>query len=78
MKPVYCLHPGHVCDQGGLNPRYVNALDLAQLYGVEMEECVVAVEPRAFDRAASYRRDPYAGLIQLYPRHDGNYVLPAR
>jgi hypothetical protein len=45
------------------------------LYVVDMSECVIAKPVRAFDRAASYRGDPYEGLIQLHPRHNGDYNL---
>ncbi|MEX3635980.1 hypothetical protein [Paraburkholderia sp. BR14320] len=77
LKPTYVLHPGIVTSRQGGVSHFINAARLAELYGVPMDACAIAPEPRAFDRAASWRTDPYAGLIHLYPRPDGVYVLPS-
>lgn len=64
------------------NTNYVSARELAELYGVKMEECVVfktvSMDPRIPDSAVWAL--PYAGaergLIMLLPRVDGDYTLP--
>ena len=76
MKPKYILHPGVVTRHIDGQPHFIDAPRLAALYGVKMADCAIAREPRAFDRAASWRADPYAGMIHLYPRADGVYLLP--
>lgn len=78
LKPTYVLHPGVITSHGDGLPHFINAPRLAGLYGVRMDDCAIAPEPRAFDTAASWRADPYAGLIHLYPRADDIYVLPEK
>lgn len=72
MKLRYRLHPGTITREADGEAHYIDAPSLAHLYGVDMQECVVALPPRAFDRA-SWRRDPHEDLIQLRPRADGDY-----
>jgi len=74
-KPRYCLHPGEIRSTSDGQFHHLDASDLARLYGVDMSECVIAKPIRAFDRAASYRSDPYEDLIQLRPRREGDYNL---
>jgi hypothetical protein len=76
MKPTYVLHPGVIKSHHDGLLHYINATRLAELYGVKIDECTIAPEPRPFDRAVTWRRDPYEGLVHLYPRNDGNYALP--
>lgn len=68
----YLLCPGHVQSKTDRQYHYVDARDLARLYGVRMDECDVRPE-RAFSRFG-WRPDP--GLIELHPRWDGDYRLP--
>lgn len=71
-KTLYVLHPGVVTSKSDGRPHNVDAGQLASLYGVSMDECMVR-RVTAFER-----REPIfpPGAIHLYPRPDGNYVLP--
>lgn len=73
MKIAFVLYPGFVISRTDGDRHYINADQLARLYGLRDGEYVVYQPPRAFDRAASWRRDPYAGLTSLFPRADGDY-----
>ncbi|HUT56640.1 MAG TPA: hypothetical protein VNA25_02070 [Phycisphaerae bacterium] len=69
--------PDIFSDWGGMN--YVSAPELARLYRVRMEECVVfKTVPEA---RFALRWGPYEGnergLIMLRPRADGDYTLDA-
>ena len=69
----YLLCPGHVMSKTDGQYHYVDACALARLYGVRMGQCDVRPE-RMFAR---YGWRPQPGLIELHPRYDGNYSLPA-
>lgn len=69
----YLLCPGHVMSKTDGQYHYVGAHDLAQLYGVQMDQCEVRPERMM----ARFGWRPTAGVIELHPRYDGNYSLPA-
>lgn len=60
----YVLHPGFVRSADG-DTRYIDAMTLAQLYKVDLSNCVTPRNPRS--------EDP--GLKHLYPRANGAYHL---
>lgn len=62
-KKKYALHPGTVVSKTDGDWHFISAKKLATLYRVHISECVIA-------------RHPVPDLINLYPRHDGNYTLP--
>lgn len=64
----YLLHPGQVRSRNDGDWHYISAGKIADLYGVKIEEC------RIYD---SRRAHEDCGLIQLYPRYDGEYKLHA-
>lgn len=66
----YLLCPGSVISKNDGQTHYINAPELAKLYGVSLEECEIIDR----NRWSPYR---YLGLIRLEPRFDGNYTLPA-
>lgn len=72
-EPKYLLCPGYVISQTDGELHFVGERQLAELYGVPMSQCVVRPE-RAFGR---FGWRPPAGAIELRPRYDGNYTLPA-
>lgn len=61
----YVLVPDWVYSQTDYNRHYINAGDLAHLYGVPIRECII--------RQSGDKRPVPKGLIWLYPRHDGKY-----
>lgn len=67
MKPRYVLHPGTVRSKSDGDKHFVGAGQLANLYRVNMSDCVVYSKGMRLD---------VPGDIHLYPRHGGNYLLP--
>ena len=63
----YILHPGHVLSKNDDDLHFINAHQLAKLYGVDIRECVFGDMP-------GYREQE--GDIHLRPQYDGNYTLP--
>ena len=61
----YVLHPGEVISRNDAQIHHISAIRLADLYGVDPRECIVAGPGIRMDDA-----------IHLYPRSDGNYRLP--
>jgi hypothetical protein len=74
-KIAFVLYPGFVRSQTDGDQHYITAEQLARLYMLERGTWIVYQPPRAFDRAASYRRDPYEGLKAIFPRSDGKYPI---
>lgn len=77
----YLLCPGSVRSRTDGQSHFIHARQLAFLYGVPMNECVVL--PSGWDNRAKERhregllaRVDSGDLIALYPRRDGDYTLP--
>jgi hypothetical protein len=72
VSPKYVLCPGDVESKRDGQVHHINARQLASLYQVPMEQCVVRRsglsehEARMFDKA-------YGHLPELHPRYDGAY-----
>jgi len=64
----YILHPGFVRSRTDGGIHYIGAVELAQLYGLALRDCVVKIDWR--------NGEGRFGEVHLYPRIDGNYVLP--
>ena len=64
----YILHPGYVTSSTDGDEHYISASQLCALYNVSMKECIDSSKVR------SSRMLP-KGLIKLYPRYGGNYVV---
>lgn len=62
-KIKYVLHPGF------MGSKYISGSELAGLYGVGIDECVV--QPDVRDKKLDVPED----TIHLYPRYDGVYNL---
>jgi len=81
VKAKYALHPGPVTSQSDGQTHFVDAHQLARLYGVSPSECVVVAWDNGPGHEIVYRirreRIERMGLIHLRPRSDGNYTLPA-
>jgi hypothetical protein len=76
-EPKYAIYPGPVTSKTDGDEHHITAPNLARLYGVRLEDCIVI---HASDFGTPWRR----GLIErakqlpaLMPRYDGNYSLPA-
>jgi hypothetical protein len=65
-KVRYIIHPGNIISRKDGDEHFVGAKQLANLYGVNLAECIVAdgVRDRGLD-AGDY--------IHLGPRFDGEY-----
>jgi hypothetical protein len=74
-KITFVLYPGFVRSQNDGDKHYITAEQLARLYMLEPGTWTVYQPPQAFDRAASWRRDPYEGMKAIFPRRDGKYPI---
>lgn len=68
MTKKYRLNPGYVISESDGDRHYINSVQLAQNYGVKMAECVL----KNTDTDHGYT----GGLVDLWPRSDGDYTLP--
>jgi hypothetical protein len=68
--PKIVLHPGHARAPAG-HSYFVHARELASLYGVPFEQCVVYQPSHPVHRVR-----PLAGDVSLYPDESGEYKLP--
>lgn len=64
----YALYPGSVRSINDGQVHYINGMQLARLYGVALDECVVVLPDRS-------SRD-LLNLIPLGPKANGDYRLP--
>jgi hypothetical protein len=69
--PLYVLHPGHLISANDGQWHYFSARKLADLYGVDMRECVTAGS-----LSVTFPESLLAAMTHLRPRSDGNYTLP--
>jgi hypothetical protein len=69
-RPRYVLCPGWVTSQNDGEQHYIDAMQLARLYGVDLRNCLIRPARRSLDSA------DYAGKVFLHPRFDGDYRLP--
>jgi hypothetical protein len=68
----YALYPDYIISKTDGEKHYITAKDLARLYGVKMSECIIV---ETLDDILSTRDKD---LIALYPRYDGDYILPEK
>jgi hypothetical protein len=69
---LYVLAPGYVSSYSDNDIHYISAKELRRLYGLRANQCIEACDGN---------KDEYGciippGIKRLYPRHDGEYVLP--
>lgn len=68
--PRYILHPGQMESKSDGQIHFIGAAALAQLYGVNLMECLVVNN----NTMHTYREQP--GDVHLFPRYSGDYRLP--
>lgn len=68
MKQIYILNPGYVTSKTDGQRHYISAVQLAELYRVDMRDCTI-YQPGLVVKSPRPTR-------HLYPRFDGNYTLP--
>lgn len=68
MKPTYVLHPGKIRGHRGME--HYTAEDLAELYGIDLMQCLDYSPLRRYTDTKDIR------YIHLRPRADGKYQLP--
>ncbi len=66
----FIVHPGFVWSKSDGQQHFISASKLANLYGVNMRECIVISPDRTEDKLGFEWRE---GDIDLYPRTDGKY-----
>lgn len=81
MTARYLLYPRFVRSRADGDWHFIDARQLAMLYGVPMNECLVLPEVGRerfkCERLRLIERCEVGGdLTLLVPRHDGNYTLP--
>lgn len=72
MVKKYMLHPGRVISKKDGDEHYIQADQLARLYGVPLNECLIVPAGDALYGANLERTD----VIHLHPRYSGDYTLP--
>lgn len=81
MVAKYALHPGMVTSKRDGDRHFIDAHQLARLYGVRPSECVVVPwnveQGRERQHQLLLERIERMDLIHLHPRYDGNYKLPS-
>jgi hypothetical protein len=81
MPARYLLCPGPVRSRTEGQSRYVPAMTLARIYGVQLSDCIILPGTRTpGDRAlrsAWLARAAAGEIVALHPRDDGDYRLPA-
>ena len=70
--PKYVLCPGFVYSRNDGHRHFINAITLAELYHVPMNECVV--KPNIHDPRNMHWYPPQTA-IELRPKSDGNYKI---
>lgn len=75
----YVIHPGRVQSKTDGQRHYIGPMELMKLYGVSQDECEI-YDPANWWPESYYRmaEERHAGLIHLYPAHDGDYSLPKK
>ncbi|MCW6598892.1 hypothetical protein [Yersinia ruckeri] len=74
MGNKYLVWPGHVRSQVDGDRHYITAMQLISLYRVRPRDCIIAEMLSQKDLNLIRERNP--GIIDLYPRYNGNYTLP--
>lgn len=64
----YVLHPGYVTSKNDGQEHFIGGPRLAQLYGVDIKQCV-------FGDVPEYREQE--GDVHLWPDYHGIYALPS-
>lgn len=72
---AYVLFPGKIVSKIDHDLHYVSAVQLARLYGIDFSQCKVVYADRN-GSVKGYRKQP--GDVELRPREDGDYRLPAK
>lgn len=78
MKTRYLLCPGLVRSKTDGDWHNIGARNLAMLYGIRMDECVVMPEQRPANhhlRMHFLERVRDGELTAIYPREDGKYPI---
>jgi hypothetical protein len=73
MDKKYALYPGYVISQYDGDRHFISASQLAELYGVNFNECVIVDKSRP---ESMVMRGHTSDLIPLFPRMDGKYKKP--
>ena len=69
----YVLLPGYITSKSDGQVHYINPLQLARLYGVNIKECRIVYRDSVISMRSYNKTDDD---IELYPRYDGDYRLP--
>lgn len=76
-EPRYAVYPQPILSKADGDTHFIDERALCMLYGVRMEHCLV-VRAEDFGREDKRELIERAGkLIQLKPRYDGKYQIPA-
>lgn len=80
MTARYLLFPGYVTSRTDRQRHHVSAPQLAALYGVRWDDCLIFPMGRSLDdqqrRNDLHERVARGELTALHPRMSGNYALP--
>lgn len=72
----YVLYPGYVTSKTDGQYHYIPSYELARLYGVPLNACVMPPGDHMPPSVHEYFWRTHAGLPVLRPRYDGDYRLP--
>lgn len=73
--PKYILVGGYVTSRNDGDRHYISPLQLASCYNVNPSECILIPGKRL--RTLKLAKEQFPDIIELNPRDDGNYRLPA-
>lgn len=77
LGPVrYVLCPGYVVSARDGDEHFIGARQLAHLYGVPLNQCVIPPDHRMPQSLRDRFWSRHANLPKLVPRYDGDYRLP--
>lgn len=70
----YCLHPSRIPSKADGQLHYIDAVTLARLYNVPMNECYIVY----VNAPETWIAVKDKNLIHLYPKYDGDYKIYER
>lgn len=70
----YIVYPDWVTSQHDGDRHFIGLHQLIRLYRVNPSECIDG----ASSRVCGINSEDFKRLIELKPRHDGNYALPTK
>lgn len=72
MNKKYALYPGYVLSESDGEIHFISAMQLTELYGIDIKKCIVI----DYNKPETYAGINLSEYILLGSRRGGNYELP--